>query len=351
MSETSEIVSPVTTRLDVQASRPRTEISLTRVGVRGIEKVINVNGGRLAGQAAALSGKADPAGNYFFAELECFVDLNPRQSGVHMSRFEEVVNAAIDAVVLGERLRAEELAAHIAARVREQQEGLRAEVAITARYPETVETPASRLPTQEIYTLCATAVVSERGTRTLTGVEAQGMTACPCAQELVGGRSRERLAAEGFTDDEIERVFKSVPVATHNQRGIGSLHLGRPEGVELDVDARDLLHIVEQSMSSEIYELMKRSDELAVVEKAHRNPRFVEDCVREMVRRVADAYPKLHDGGFVLARQENLETIHRHSVFAERSGLLTEILAEVESGEHSPHHMTEREWLEAPCSD
>ena len=121
--------------------------------------------------------------------------------------------------------------------------------------------------------------------------------------------------------------------------------------MELDVDARDLLHIVEQSMSSEIYELMKRSDELAVVEKAHLNPRFVEDCVREMVRRVADAYPELHDGGFVLARQENLETIHRHSVFAERSGLLTEILAEVESGEHSPHHMTEREWLEAPCSD
>src|SRR5206468_5584185 len=165
-------------------------------------------------------------------------------------------------------------------------------------------------------------VVSERGTRTLTGVEAQGMTACPCAQELVTGRSRERLAAEGFTDDEIERVLQAVPVATHNQRGIGSLHLGRPEGVDLDVDARDLLHIVEQSMSSEIYELLKRSDEAAVVEKAHRNPRFVEDCVREMIRRVAESYPGLHDGGFVLARQENLETIHRHSVFAERSGLL-----------------------------
>jgi GTP cyclohydrolase I/GTP cyclohydrolase-4 len=103
-------------------------------------------------------------------------------------------------------------------------------------------------------------------------------------------------------------------------------------------------------MSSEIYELMKRSDEVEVVEKAHRNPRFVEDCVREMVRRVAQAYPRLGDGGFVLARQENLETIHRHSVFAERSGLLSEIAAELESGEHSRHHMTEREWLEVPCS-
>jgi GTP cyclohydrolase I/GTP cyclohydrolase-4 len=69
-----------------------------------------------------------------------------------------------------------------------------------------------------------------------------------------------------------------------------------------------------------------------------------------MVRRVAEAYPQLGAGGFVLARQENLETIHRHSVFAERSGLLAEILSELSSGEHSRHHMTEREWLEAPCS-
>jgi GTP cyclohydrolase I/GTP cyclohydrolase-4 len=348
MSNSGEIASPT---VDVQASRPRTEVSLTRVGVRGVEKVIRVNGLRPDGGAAMTDGGSHhPAGSYFFAELECFVDLNPRQAGVHMSRFEEVVNAAIDEIVLGETLRAEELAARIATRVREQQEGLRAEVTIAARYPETVSTPASGLSTQEIYTLYGTAVVSERGTRTLTGVQAQGMTACPCAQELVSERSRERLAGEGFTDDEIERVLRAVPVATHNQRGIGSLHLGRPEGLELDIDARDLLHIVEHSMSSEIYELMKRSDEVAVVEKAHLNPRFVEDCVREMVRRVADTYPQLRDGGFVLARQENLETIHRHSVVAERSGLLAEILAELSSGEHSTHHVTEREWLEAPCS-
>src|SRR3954454_10026238 len=342
MTQTSRLPHPAT---DVQASRPTTEVSLTRVGVRGIEKVI-----RVGGHGPAAEDGADAPGNYFFAELECFVDLNPHQAGVHMSRFEEVVGEAIDSVVLRESLRAEELAAHIATRIREQQEGLRAEVTIAARYPETVRTPASELPTQEISKLMGTAVVSERGTRTLTGVEAQGMTACPCAQEEVSGRSRERLTAEGFTDDEIERVFKAVPVATHNQRGIGSLHIGRPEGLEVDVDARDLLHIVEQSMSSEIYELMKRSDEAAVVEKAHLNPRFVEDCAREMVRRVAEEYPQLREGGFVLARQENLETIHRHSVFAERSGLLAEILAELASGEHSPHHMTKREWLEAPCS-
>lgn len=317
---------------DVQAARPTTEVSLTRVGVRGVEKVIAV------------------AGDHYFAELECFVDLNPQQAGVHMSRFEEIVNETIDEVVLGESLIAEGLAAHIAEHIRARQEGMRAEVSIAARYPETVPTPASGLDTQEIYTLLGTAVASERGTRTLTGVEAHGMTACPCAQELVAGRARERLAGDGFDEDEIDRILRSVPVATHNQRGIGRLHIGRPEGREFAVDARDLLHIVEQSMSSEIYELMKRSDEVTVVEKAHRQPRFVEDVVREMIRRVTAAYPELRDGGFILARQENLETIHRHSVVAERSGMLDEILAELETGEHSAHHTTTREWLEAPCA-
>ena len=86
-------------------------------------------------------------------------------------------------------------------------------------------------------------------------------------------------------------------------------------------------------MSSEIYELMKRSDERAVVEKAHRNPRFVEDVVREMVRHVAAEYPELRDGGFMVARQENLETIHRHTVVAERTGLVSEVLDEVETGD------------------
>ncbi|MEK6278398.1 MAG: GTP cyclohydrolase MptA [Actinomycetota bacterium] len=332
-SETT-ILSPGAT--DVQAGRPATQISLSRVGVTGVEKVLRV--------------RSNGSEELYYAQLECFVDLNPTQAGVHMSRFEEVVGEAIDQVVLQEAFRAETLAAHIAERIRERQDGLRAEVTIAARYPETVPTPASGLRTQEIYTLFGTAVASERGSRTLTGVQAQGMTACPCAQEMVAGLARERLAEQGFDSDEIDRVIESVPIATHNQRGIGTLYVGCPEGCEADIDARDLLHIVEQSMSSEIYELMKRPDELAVVEKAHSQPRFVEDCVREMVRRVIEAYPDLDDAAFVMARQENLETIHRHNVVAERYGALGELRPELTTGEHSRHHLTMREWLEQPAT-
>jgi GTP cyclohydrolase IV len=327
---------------DAQAALPATRASLSRVGVTGVEKIIRV----------CASQNGEPAGeeSLYHADLECFVDLNPEQAGVHMSRFEEVVNEAIDTVVLSEALRAEGLAAHIAEQVRARQGGLRAEVQIAARYPETVPAPISGLPTQELYTLFGTAVASERGTRTLTGVEAQGMTACPCAQGLVEEGARERLVTEGFDTEEIDRIVDAVPLATHNQRGIGTLYVGCPEDSGVEIDARRLLRIVESSMSSEIYELMKRADERAVVEKAHANPRFVEDCVREMIRQVTEAFPELRDGAFIHARQENLETIHRHNVVAERYGLLSEIATELETGEHSRHHTTTREWLEAPIA-
>ena len=87
---------------------------------------------------------------------------------------------------------------------------------------------------------------------------------------------------------------------------------------------------------------------MSVVVKAHENPRFVEDVVREMIRQVVEDYTDLPDEAFVMARQENLETIHRHNVVAERYGALADLRRELDTGEHQPHHLTRREWLEAP---
>jgi GTP cyclohydrolase I/GTP cyclohydrolase-4 len=167
---------------------------------------------------------------------------------------------------------------------------------------------------------------------------------------MIADLARERLAARGFEPEQVEEAIDAVPIATHNQRGIGTLHIGCPEGGPAWIDAPELLQIVEQSMSSEIYELMKRPDEVAVVDKAHAQPRFVEDCVREMLRRVVDGYPDLPGDTFVMARQENLETIHRHNVMAERYGMLEDIREELDAGEHQRHHLTMREWLEAPAT-
>ena len=98
-------------------------------------------------------------------------------------------------------------------------------------------------------------------------------------------------------------------------------------------------------MSSETYDLLKRPDELFVVAKAHRHPRFVEDVVREMLYAVADQYPDLPDEAFVLARQVNLETIHKHDVYAERSGLLGEVRRELAGQPYTTPHTTLDAWL------
>jgi len=317
---------------DVQARRPAIHVSLSRVGITGVRKVVRI--------------RANGAEQLFYAELECFVDLGPKQKGAHMSRFEEVIEEAIEEVVIGEAFKAETLAAHIAERVRDRQGGMRAEVTLAAHYPEHKPAPASGILTQEIYTLLGSAVASERGTRRLVGVEAQGMTACPCAQELLTDRARGRLGEDGFDDDEVERILALVPVATHNQRGVGTLHVGCPEGCDAQIDAATLLHIVESSMSSEIYELMKRSDEAEVVEKAHRRPRFVEDCVREMIQMAVEEFEPLGHDVFLSARQRNLETIHQHDVVAERHGLLGDLLREAAGEDRPIADVTVRDWLE-----
>jgi GTP cyclohydrolase I/GTP cyclohydrolase-4 len=300
-------------------------MELSRVGVTNVEKVTRI-GPRGAEQL-------------YYAKLDCFVELGPEHEGANVPRFEESINDVIGEVVLGaDGFKAEQLAQRIAVEVRERQGARRAEVTIAARYPEHKPAPVSAIATQEIFTLLGSAVASERGTRRLVGVAAQGLT----AQRPVGGRSRERLAAAGFGEERIAAIFEAVPVAVHNQRGLGTLHLGLPDGCEIDVDAATLLAIVEDSMSSEIYELMKRSDEGAVVEKAARRPRFVEDCVREAIRGAIERFGDLGDDVFVSARQENFETIHQHDVVAERSGLIGELRRD-----DVAHHTTMREWLSA----
>ncbi|MBV9839149.1 MAG: GTP cyclohydrolase I FolE2 [Solirubrobacterales bacterium] len=332
--------------IDVQSQRPTVQLSLSRVGVTGVEKVIRIrHNGATSGTSPSAAVEEQ---QLFSARFECVVDLGPGQKGAHMSRFEEVVNEAIGEVVLGEStFKAETLAEHIAQLVRDRQGARRAEVSVEARFPEHKPAPVSGIQTQELYTLHGSAISSDLGTRRLIGVTAQGMTVCPCAQELVAGSARDRLEAQGFESEEIDRILDAVPVASHNQRGLGTLHIGCTESCEDEIEALALLEIVEQAMSSEIYELMKRSDEARVVEKAHRRPRFVEDCVREMVRGVVEAFPGLDDRAFVSARQVNLETIHQHSVVAERFGTLAEIRQELRTGVISPAHTSRRAWLDA----
>src|SRR5205807_6242343 len=281
---------------DLQAAEPEVALGLSSVGVTGVQKAVRIGRGRREKLIAAT--------------IDCTVDLEPRQKGVHMSRFPELFEEAVEGVVEDDAFLVEDLAEHVARRVVDRQGALLAEVRITARYPYERRTPVTKLATQEMVSLVGIAAASRERVRRVVGVEATGINACPCAQGLVRGRASGRLLEAGFDDGDVERILELVPLATHNQRGRGTLYVG----TEQPVNAEQLAAIVECSMSSPIYELLKRPDELFVVEHAHLQPRFVEDSVRISLRSVLDRYDELDDADFLLARQLNFETIHSHEV-------------------------------------
>jgi len=314
---------------DLQASAPEIQLGLTRAGVTGVQKAIRI---RHEGHEKT-----------FAAEISCTVDLDPGQKGVHMSRFPELFGEAIDAVVIGEAFLVETLAEHIAKHIVGRQHALRAEVRIEAQYPLERRTPVTGLRTQEIARLIGIAAASPQGVRRVVGVEAWGINACPCAQGLVRGAAADRLLEAGFGEGDIDRILELVPLATHNQRGKGTLLVG----TDTEINAEHLVEIVERSMSSPVYELLKRPDELFVVEHAHLQPRFVEDSVRHALKAVLDRYPRLAEDDFVHSRQLNLETIHRHDVLAERSGTVGELREEL-GGAVTAQHTELREWISRP---
>src|SRR5947208_13324638 len=312
---------------DLQASVPEVAIGLSRAGVTGVQKAVRIGRGRREKLIAAT--------------IDCTVDLDPSQKGVHMSRFPELFEEAIEGVVEDEAFLVEDLAEHVARRIVQRQGALLAEVRIQARYPYGRRTPVTGLATQEMVSLIGIAAASQHGVRRIVGVEAVGINACPCAQGLVRGRSAERLLEAGFEADDVERILELVPLATHNQRGHGTLFVG----TDAAVNAEQLVRVVEGSMSSPVYELLKRPDELFVVEHAHLQPRFVEDSVRISLRDALAAYPELNDRDFLLSRQVNLETIHSHDVIAERHGTVGEVRRELDGGEPAERHTELRECL------
>src|SRR5438876_9969638 len=119
---------------DLQASAPEVQLGLSRAGVQGVEKAIRL---RWGGAEKLIS-----------ATIDCTVDLDPQQKGVHMSRFPELFEEAIEGVVGDDAFLVEELAEHVARRIVDRQEALLAEVRITAQCPYARRTPVPRLATQ-----------------------------------------------------------------------------------------------------------------------------------------------------------------------------------------------------------
>ncbi len=287
---------------DVQNQRIEGGFKLTRVGVTGVKKPVNIHRN---GRNLTLT-----------AEFDLFVDLPSEQRGSHMSRNLEVVGEMVDESLERPVSALEDLAADISERLlRKHEYATCAEAVIKADYFMEKRTPGGRR-TIEAYKIEGHAINRGGEVGRYIGVEVIGMSACPCAMETLRAMLIEKYP--GYKD-----CISDIPVITHNQRNIVTLKMEIPEGKS--IEAEDLIDIAEKSLSSPTFEVLKREDEGKVVFEAHGNPKFVEDVVRDALHMILERYPDFPDSTRVTVKSESEESIHKHNAFAERTTTLGEL--------------------------
>ena len=303
---------------DTQDKEPETPISLTKVGVTGVKKLLKIK-------------RNDKRPIILLPTFDAFVDLPSTQKGVHMSRNPEAISEVIDEAIHESEIHIETVCANLVKKLLEKHEyAKRAETEARGEYIINKLSPVTHKKTQETTQILAKAIAvkDDEGNITVTkmiGAEVVGMTVCPCAQESVIKESKQKLL-EFLDEQTTQKVIESVTFASHNQRGIGSILLEVSENQ--DVNVEDLIEIIQNSMSSPVCELLKRPDENKIVTNAHKNPVFVEDCVRNMVSGILEKYPNLPDTSRVTIKQVNEESIHQHNAFAQKNASLGQLRKE-----------------------
>lgn len=305
---------------DVQASKPEVRINLTRVGVTNVKKLVEV----------ARQGKRPIV---LISDFKICVDLPSSIKGANLSRNFEAVYEVLEEAVSTPTYEIEELCSEVARRLLHRHAyATTAEVSMRSEYILKRRTPVTKIQCQELANIFAEACAvryDDGGIRVrkTIGAEVVGMTTCPCAQEMMREKVWEELEKLGIEDGRIKELLREIPLATHNQRGRGIISIEVEDDVRVSLDK--IIKVIEDSMSSRVYELLKRPDEAYLVEYAHRRPMFVEDCVREMARRIVEEFKELPDNTVVSIKQVNEESIHRHDAFAERVATLGELRREL----------------------
>jgi len=289
------------------------------VGVTGVKKLVKVERG------------GDERPIILISRFEVFVDLPSDRKGANLSRNFEVIDEVLEEAINRPVYEIEELCGEIAKRLLSKHEyATRAEVKMKSEYIVRRQTPFTKITCQEVVDIFAEAMAKAGPSGYLkksVGAEVLGTTACPCAQEIMKEKVRKELVELGLNINDAVQFAEKLPVATHNQRGRGSISIEVRNRRCVSIDR--IIRIIEESMSSKVYGLLKRSDEAVVVARTHSNPKFVEDCVRTMAQKVVETFVDLPDDASVTLKQINEESIHQHNAFAERVATLGELRTEL----------------------
>ena len=219
---------------DTQDDTPNVPIKLTRVGVTGVKKLLQLE-------------RTNKRPIILLPTFDAFVDLPSDQKGVHMSRNPEAISEVLETVSKDSPVDVESLCAKIVEKMMTKHEyAKRVEISMTTDFMFMKESPVTKNKTQEMAQLKAKAVGirddnDNISIRKSIGAEVIGMTVCPCAQESVKESDKNKLLE--FLDEETtQKVLDTVTFASHNQRGVGTLLIEVPE--DKVVKAEDLIEII-----------------------------------------------------------------------------------------------------------
>lgn len=301
---------------DVQNRKSEIRVPLRRVGVSSVKMPIGY-----------LSYGDEPV--VIIPTFDAYIDLPIGQRGINASRNFEVIMDVLREES-GKRYKLEEVVARIARGLLKRHEyATKSEVKANGEIFVEKTTPKTKVNTFEPYEIVATARAQRIANRSIrvqksVGVRATGITACPCAQEVLKEISIRDLREQTSVKlKDILEVLDHLPLGSHMQRTTSFLSVEIPNG--FDLDARDLVGIVEASMSGVTYGLLKRADEADVVKEALLKPRFAEDCVRYVTQNFATRYTNLPGNVTIHVITRSLESIHKHDFVAEVTTTLREV--------------------------
>ena len=248
---------------DVQAETDRRRIAIDQVGVKDVTYPITLH---------------TPCGGSqrTVASINMYVSLPHHQKGTHMSRLLEVLNEHADGVT-PERIPA------ITRAIKERLDAEDAHLSLTFTYfiPKTAPvTGAPGLMDYRVTFECH----SNSHDDFVMGVTAPATSLCPCSKEI------SRFGA-------------------HNQRCRISASVRTSSTLWIE----ELVRMLEDAASSEVYAVLKRPDEKFVTEEAYEHPKFVEDIVRDLALAL-DAQDRVT---WYSINSENFESIHNHSAYAQ----------------------------------
>lgn len=287
--------------VDVQAGKPMHTIPISQVGVKGIKYPVHVRRG---------DREID-----LLTTIDIFVNLPSSRKGADFSRKIEAINDIIISRKVVPSI--EELSAEIAARTLEKLEySTSCQVHISADYL-VEKRNGNNVPIIINYRIIGESRLSGRSKLDrYVGVVVQGINACPCAMETT-----RAMISSDFPGN--EELLSKIPSITHNQRNLVTLKLQVPDGKSVEAD--DLISVSEEVIGGSLYSLLKRVDEGKLVYNAHKNPKFVEDIVREIAFKVSEKYRDFPDSTGVYVESRSEESIHPHDALARIDTTLGEI--------------------------